>query len=211
MIKMKDKHIDDMTMSLYLGGGSNLRKDLVKWVQSHLEECEPCAKNLETKLNEMTDQQKLKDSEKPDLELNVLNRVTALLSLPLKSPSCWGKLKELCNQLIDTLSEFEALHLQSKSKRGLSLLTTGYMYTPSSAKEEDTKNIQKESQEKQQIGEKILSLLEILGDDEVPISKRIALLEELLLYAKQKAKELKGRSSSTQNLELDKGKDNNLT
>ena len=46
---MKDKHIDDMTMSLYLGGGSSLRKDLVEWVQTHLEECELCAKKLEEK------------------------------------------------------------------------------------------------------------------------------------------------------------------
>lgn len=184
MIKMKDKHIDDMTMSLYLGGGSNLRKDLVKWVQSHLEECEPCAKNLETKLNEMTDQQKLKDSEKPDLELNVLNRVTALLSLPLKSPSCWGKLKELCNQLIDTLSEFEALHFRGANAQRLSLLTQGDMYTPPSANKKSTKT---ESQEKHEIGEKVLSLLEILGNDKIPISKRVALAEELLLLAQQKS------------------------
>ena len=184
MTKMKDKHIDDMTMSLYLGGGSSLRKDLVEWVQSHLEECELCAKNLEARLNEMTDQQKLKDSEEPDLELNVLNRVAALLSLPLKSPSCWDKLKELCNQLVDTLSEFEGLNLQSANTQRLSLLTQGDMYALPSANKKSTKT---ESQEKHEIGEKVLSLLEILGDDKIPISKRIALAEELLLLAQQKS------------------------
>ena len=184
MIKMKDKHIDDMTMSLYLGGGSSLRKDLVEWVQLHLNECELCAKNLEARLNEMTDQQKLKDSEEPDLELNVLNRVAALLSLPLKSPSCWYKLKELCNQLVDTLSEFEGLNLQSANTQRLSLLTQGDMYTSPSANEKSTKT---ESQEKHEIGEKVLSLLEILGDDKIPISKRVALAEELLLLAQQKS------------------------
>lgn len=184
MTKMKDKHIDDMTMSLYLGGGSNLKRNLVEWVQSHLEECESCAKNLEARLNEMTDQQKLKDPEEPDFKLNVLNRVAALLSLPLKSPSCWDKLKELCNQLVDTLSEFESLNLQGANTQRLSLLTQGDMYTPSSANKKSTKT---ESQEKHVIGEKVLSLLEILGDDKIPISKRVALAEELLLLAQQKS------------------------
>ncbi len=184
MTKMKDKHIDDITMSLYLGGGSNLRKDLVEWAQLHLEECELCAGKLEARLNEMVDQQKLKDSEEPDLELNVLNRVAALLSLPLKSPSCWDKLKELCNQLVDTLSEFESLNLQSVNTQRLSLLTQGDMYTPPSANKKSTKT---ESQEKHEIGEKVLSLLEILGDDKIPISKRTALAEELLLLAQQKS------------------------
>ncbi len=184
MMKMKDKHIDDMTMSLYLGGGASLRKDLVEWVQLHLNECELCAKALEARLNEMTDQQKLKDPEEPDLELNVLNRVTALLSLPLKSPSCWDKLKELCNQLVDTLSEFESLNLQSANTQRLSLLTQGDMYTPPSANKKSTKT---ESQEKHEIGEKVLSLLEILGNDKIPISKRVALAEELLLLAQQKS------------------------
>jgi len=185
MIKMKDKHIDDMTMSLYLGGGSSLRKDLVEWVQLHLNECDLCSKKLETKLNEMDDQQKLKDSEEPDFKLNVLNRVAALLSLPLKSPSCWDKLKELCNQLVDTLSEFEGLNLQSADTQRLSLLTQGDMYTPPSANKKSTKT---EYQEKHEIGEKMLSLLEILGDNEIPISKRVALAEELLLLAQQKSR-----------------------
>jgi len=182
---MKDKHIDDMTMSLYLGGGSSLRKDLVEWVQLHLNECDLCSKKLETKLNEMDDQQKLKDSEEPDFKLNVLNRVAALLSLPLKSPSCWDKLKELCNQLVDTLSEFEGLNLQSADTQRLSLLTQGDMYTPPSANKKSTKT---EYQEKHEIGEKMLSLLEILGDNEIPISKRVALAEELLLLAQQKSR-----------------------
>ncbi len=184
MIKMKDKHIDDMTMSLYLGGGSNLKRDLVEWVQSHLEECESCTKNLETRLNEMTDQQKLKDPEEPDFKLNVLNRVAALLSLPLKSPSCWDKLKELCNQLVDTLSDFEGLNLQSANTQRLSSRTQGDMYTPPQANKKSTKI---ESQEKHEIGERMLSLLEILGDDKIPISKRVALAEELLLLAQQKS------------------------
>ena len=51
-------HIDNITMSLYLGGGLNLRKDLVKWVQSHLNECELCAKKLEEQLNEMVKEYK---------------------------------------------------------------------------------------------------------------------------------------------------------
>ena len=33
----------------------------------------------------------------------------------------------------------------------------------------------------------MLSLLEILGDDKIPISKRVALAEELLLLAQQKS------------------------
>jgi len=181
---MKDKHIDDMTMSLYLGGGSSLRKDLVEWVQLHLNECELCAKKLETKLNEMADQQKLEGFKEPDLELNVLNRIAALLSLPLKSPFCWYKLKELCNQLVDTLSEFEGLNLQSANTQRLSLLTQEDMYTSPSADKKSTKT---ESQEKHEIGERVLSLLEILGDDKIPISKRTALAEELLLLAQQKS------------------------
>lgn len=46
-------HIDNITMSLYLGGGIRLRKGLVKWVQLHLNECELCAKKLEERLNDM--------------------------------------------------------------------------------------------------------------------------------------------------------------
>ena len=181
---MKDKHIDDMTMSLYLGGGSSLRKNLVEWVQLHLKECDLCSKKLEARLNEMADQQKLKDPEEPDFKLNVLNRVAALLSLPLKSPSCWDKLKELCNQLVDTLSDFEGLNLQSADTQRLSLLTQGDIYTPPSAKKKDAKT---ESQEKHEIGEKVLSLLEILGDYKIPISKRTSLAKELLLLAQQKS------------------------
>jgi hypothetical protein len=59
------------------------------------------------------------------------------------------------------------------------------MYTPPSANKKRTKT---ESQEKHEIGEKMLSLLEILGDDEIPISKRVALAEELLLLAQQKSR-----------------------
>jgi hypothetical protein len=50
---MKNKHIDDMTMSLYLRGGLCLNKDLVKWIQLHLNECELCAKKLEENVNKV--------------------------------------------------------------------------------------------------------------------------------------------------------------
>ena len=46
-------HIDNITMSLYLGGGAQLREDLVLWIQSHLKRCEQCAKVLENKLDEV--------------------------------------------------------------------------------------------------------------------------------------------------------------
>lgn len=194
-MKMKDKHIDDMTMSLYLGGGSSLRKDLVEWVQLHLNECDLCSKKLETKLNEMADQQKSKDSEESNLEFNVLNRIAALLSLPLKSPSCWDKLKGLCNQLVDTLSDFEDLNLQSTNTQRLSLVTKGYEYTTPSSEKKKDEDKTKESQEQIEIGEKMLLLQEILGDEEISLSKRIALSEELLLYANKKSRKLKGSSS----------------
>jgi len=184
MIKMKDKHIDDMTMSLYLGGGSNLKRDLVEWVQLHLKKCDLCSKKLETKLNEMANQPKSTRSKELNLELNVLDKIITLLSLPLKSPSCWDKLKGLCNQLVDILSDYEGLNLQSADTQRLSLLTQGDMYTPPSANKKSTNT---ESQEKHEIGEKVLSLLEILGDDKMPISKRVALAEELLLLAQQKS------------------------
>jgi len=51
-------HIDNITMSLYLGGGIRLRKGLVKWVQLHLRECDFCAKKLEEQLNEMVKEYK---------------------------------------------------------------------------------------------------------------------------------------------------------
>ena len=204
---MKDKHIDDITMSLYLGGGLNLRKDLVKWMQSHLNECELCAKKLEGKLDEIAKQQKLQDSEEPlNLELDVLNKITTLLSLPLKSPSSWDKLKELCNQLINTLSKIDASRLQGKKR--LSLVTTGYRYTSSPAKNKQAKDKTKESPEQQEIGDKVLSLLEMLGDDKIPLSKRITLSEELLLYANQKSKELKDSSSSQKADKPHRKKDN---
>ena len=142
---MKDKHIDDMTMSLYLGGGSNLKRDLMEWVQLHLKECDLCSKQLGTKLNEMASQPESTGSEELNLELNVLDKIITLLSLPLKSPSCWNKLKGLCNQLVDILSDFEGLNLQSADAQRLSLLTQGDMYTPPSANKKSTKT---ESQEK---------------------------------------------------------------
>lgn len=206
MIKMKDKHIDDMTMSLYLGGGSNLKRDLVEWVQLHLKECDLCSKKLETKLNEMANQPKSTRSKELNLELNVLDKIITLLSLPLKSPSCWDKLKGLCNQLVDILSEFEGSRLQGKKR--LSLVTGGYGYTQQSATKKSTKNAKVEFQGKQEIGEKVLSLLEMLGDDKIPLSKRIKLSEELLLYAEQKSKELKGSSSSQKADKPHRKKDN---
>ena len=50
---MKNKHIDDMTMSLYLRGGVCLKKDLIKWAKLHLTECKLCAKKLEEKLKQI--------------------------------------------------------------------------------------------------------------------------------------------------------------
>jgi hypothetical protein len=177
---MKNKHIDNMTMSLYLRGGVYLKKDLVKWAQLHLTECELCAKKLEEQLNKMAEQQQLPKPEQLNLESNVLNKIIALLSLPLKSPSCWDKLKELCSQLADILSESEFSHLQSADTQRLSLL----IKTPSP----NGKNAKDGFSKGHKIGEKMLSLLEILGDDRIPISKRDALAEELLLYARQKSK-----------------------
>lgn len=54
------RHIDGITMSLYLDGGIHLRKDLVKWAQLHLRKCELCAKKLEEQLDEMVKEYKPK-------------------------------------------------------------------------------------------------------------------------------------------------------
>ena len=184
---MNDGHISDITMSLYLRGGTKLRKQLVEWIQTHLGECDLCAEKLEEALNEMADQLRPTEPEKLDLEVNVLDKIIRLLSLPLRNPSCWDKLKGLCSQLVEILSESEGLTLEGVNTQRLSLLTQGDMYTPPSDKEKNAKNTENESQEKQEIGEKVLSLLEILGDDEIPIAKRAELAEELLLLAQQKS------------------------
>lgn len=55
--EMKNKHIDDTTMSLYVGGGLRLRKELVEWLQTHLKECQLCAKALEQKIDEMAEKE----------------------------------------------------------------------------------------------------------------------------------------------------------
>jgi len=184
--EMKNKHIDDITMSLYLGGGLSLRKDLIEWLQAHLKECHLCAKALEQKIDMMAEQGNLQEPEAVNLESEVICKVKTLLSLPLKSSSSWDKLKDLCRQLINTLSEIDLPPKDIKKSR-LSLVTTGYRYT----KPDEDKDETSVTQERLDIGDNMLELLEILGDDKIPIPKRIALSEELLSYANKKSKELK--------------------
>jgi len=161
-------------------------------VIEHLSKCERCCIDLKFYFDLMEETKDV--SEISNVKTDILTKIVGLLSLPLKNPSCWDKLKELCNQLVNSLSEFEGSRLQGKKR--LSLVTSGYGYTQPSATKKSTKNAKMESQEKQEIGKRVLSLLEMLGDDEIAISKRIELSEELLLYAEQKSKELKGSSSS---------------
>ena len=192
--EMENKHIDDITMSLYLGGGLSLRKELVEWLQAHLEECHLCAKALEQRIDEMAEQENLQESKVVNLESEVICKIKALLALPLRSASSWDKLKDLCRQLTNTLSEID-LPFQHTKKSRLSLVTTGYEYTKP---DEDKASATKKEHD---IGDNILELLEILGDNEIPIARRIALSEELLSYATRKSEELKKLVSLKKNKE----------
>ena len=184
--EMKNKHIDDTTMSLYLGGGLSLRKELVEWLQAHLKECQLCSKALEQKINKIAEQENLLETEAINLESEVICKVKTLLALPLKNASSWDKLKDLCRQLVSILSEID-LPFKNTKKSRLSLVTTGYEYTKPDEDKEKVSIAKKEHD----VGDNILELLEILGDDKIPIAKRIALSEELLSYATGKSEELK--------------------
>lgn len=169
----------------------------------HLSKCRHCRTDVELYFELM---EQVSKSDVIDAEVEVLDKIKALLSLPLKSSSSWDKLKELCNQLINTLSKIDASRLQDKKR--LSLVTTGYRYTSSPTKNKQAKDKIKESPEQQEIREKVLSLLEMLGDDKIPLPKRITLSEELLLYVNQKSKEFKDSSSSQKADKPHRKKDN---
>jgi len=47
---MKNKHIDDITIAIYLGGGLHLKKGYAEKIQTHLKECDECAARLEKQL-----------------------------------------------------------------------------------------------------------------------------------------------------------------
>jgi hypothetical protein len=191
---------DEVLDGIYRG---TLSEDQCRAAVEHLSLCRQCRTEVEVYFELMEQTSK---SDVIDSEVEVLDKIKALLSLPLKSPSSWDKLKELCNQLVNTLTRFDASHLQGKKR--LSLVTKGYEYTAPSSEKKKDEDKTKESQEQLEIGERMLLLQEILGDEEISLSKRIALSEELLLYANKKSRELKS-SPSLKNKKPHEKKDNN--
>jgi hypothetical protein len=47
---MKNKHIDDVTITIYLGGGLQLKKEYAEWIKTHLKDCDECAARLERQM-----------------------------------------------------------------------------------------------------------------------------------------------------------------
>jgi hypothetical protein len=107
---MKNKHIDDITIAIYLGGGLHLKKEYAEWIETHLKECDECAARLEKQLE----------------RINTIQQTNALVVSE----------KEDMDDKTPAFQEEHDFRGDQEDKDALALVTTGYGY-PSAKKERD--------------------------------------------------------------------------
>jgi len=122
----------------------------------------------------------------------VLKALEELLALPANSPLVREKIGELYKRLSAVLAERGVTSEQKKEARWLQLVTKGYMYTPPEGRQDTGKKtrtkqksrLPRSQEDEFRMGDRLRSLLEIFVDGRVHISKRAALAEELLSFAR---------------------------
>lgn len=122
----------------------------------------------------------------------VLEALEDLLALPANSPLVREKITEVYKRLSAVLSERGATLQQKKETRWLQLVTAGYMYTAPEGRQaggrkagtKPNARLPRSREDEFRMGDRLRSLLEIFVDGRVHISKRAALAEELLSFAR---------------------------
>jgi transcriptional regulator with XRE-family HTH domain len=122
----------------------------------------------------------------------VLAALADLLALPANSPLVREKIGELYKRLSAVLSERGATPQQKKETRWLQLVTKGYMYTAPEGRQaggqkagaKQKRRLSRSQEDEFRMGDRLRSLLEIFVDGRIHISKRAALAEDLLKYAR---------------------------
>lgn len=129
----------------------------------------------------------------------VLDALAELLALPANSPLIREKLGEVYKRLSAALSERGVTPQQKKETRWLQLVTKGYMYTGPEGRKGEKKagpkaktHLARSQEDEFRMGDRLRSLLEIFVDGRIHISKRAALAEELLKYARWQLTEQSG-------------------
>jgi len=107
---MKNKHIDDITIAIYLGEGLHLKKEYAEWIQTHLKECDECAARLEKQLE----------------RIDAIQQTNALVVSE----------KEDIHDKTPAFQEEHDFRSDQEDKDALALVTAGYGY-PSPKKEQD--------------------------------------------------------------------------
>lgn len=135
----------------------------------------------------------------------VLAALEELLALPVHSPLIREKITELYKRLSGVLSERGATGQQKKEARWLQLVTQGYAYTaPEGRRAGGRKAVAKpkarlsrSKEDEFRMGDRLRSLLEIFVDGRIPISRRVALAEDVLDYARWQLQKEHTRGTST--------------
>lgn len=189
---MKNDHIGNIAMSLYVTGYRHLKKSVIKQIQEHLAKCGLCAGRFEEQFQETGSREGVGALMKPRMKSPVLQTLAEFLKLPSESPLGWKKLEAFYEQLAAVLSERGITEQQKRETRWLSLVTKGYMHVPTAGpgkKERQTDpkqkkpSLPKSQKDELRMSDRIRSLLEIFADGRIHISKRAALAEELLSLA----------------------------
>jgi len=122
----------------------------------------------------------------------VLAALEDLLALPANSPLGREKITEVYKRLSAVLSERGATPQQKRETRWLQLVTAGYMYTAPEGRQAGEQKagtkrktrLPRSQEDEFRMGDRLRSLLEIFVDGRIPISRRVALAEDVLDYAR---------------------------
>lgn len=134
----------------------------------------------------------------------VLEALEEFLALPASSPLAREKIGELYKRLSAILSERGATRQQKKETRWLQLVTKGYMYTAPDGRQSGGKKagakqksrLPRSQKDEFRMGDRLRSLLEIFVDGRIHVSKRAALAEELLSFARWRCEKELARGES---------------
>jgi len=209
---MRNTHIDNITMSLYISGYMHLKKSVIKKLQQHLSRCELCAERFEHQFQKAVSQEGVGTLIRPQMKSPFLQTLAEFLKLPPESPLNRKKYTNFFNQLSTILLERSLTERQRIKNRQLSLLSGGYMYTPPSTQEKKKPGgIKKPSMSRSQedafrMADRLRSLLEIFVDERIPIPDRAALAEEVLSFAKWRLQREYESESTTKRIKVQKTK-----
>ena len=179
------EHIDEFALFSYAVGYSHLRMDVVQRIQEHLDQCPECAERFRREVQELTALPEESEKEAATiLELSPVLRALAQFLTAEKGLDSLRWFRHAYHQLASALKQGQGARPDAAADT-VPVVSRGFMSTHPCEDDRHEDGELEFSREEKQMVDNMCSLFRILGDDNIDITQRARLAEELHIAAKK--------------------------